>query len=58
MPQLPYLSTTFLSTNMFLFFQVLINVGLCITLYDILHMGDPYIIPGDRTLSAASAPER
>lgn len=27
--------------------KVLLNVGLCISIYDFVEIGDPYIIPGD-----------
>lgn len=30
-----------------LFFQVVLNVGLCIALYDIIDIGNSYIFPGD-----------
>lgn len=34
-------------TNKILVFQVVLNVGLCIALFDITHIGHSYIFPGD-----------
>ena len=33
--------------HLFFLFQVVHNVGLCITLFDITEIGDSYILPGD-----------